>query len=206
MSAVIRSVGVALLGTFAIPIAGITGIAAIISLLVLIFSSQMRSFNLFLFLLAAAGICYLAIKTLLGIARRGRLLVESINAKESLNLNAENMLGYPSPVFFAFDKTNRKLVACNSVNGEYKIHDFSYVLQWYYEWGTGTRMDVGITGGAYIPGTNMREPTVTHTEYKKNYKLVLEVADENSPFLKFPMQGEVPAKRWCAKLNAIFNG
>jgi hypothetical protein len=39
MSAVLRSVGVALLGAFAVPIAGITGIASIISLLVLIFSS-----------------------------------------------------------------------------------------------------------------------------------------------------------------------
>ncbi len=67
-------------------------------------------------------------------------------------------------------------------------------------------MDIGITGGAYIPGTVMREPTITRTEYKKNYTLVLEVADENRPFLKFPMQGEAAAKSWCAKLNAIFNG
>ena len=206
MAAVLRSVGVALLGAFAVPIAGITGIASVISLLVFIFSSEERSFGLFLFFLAAASTCYFAVKTLQGIEKRGRLLVESINAKENLNLNPENMLGYPSPAFFVFDKNSRKLAICNSVTGDYKLHGFNYVLQWYYEWGTGTRMDVGITGGAFIPGTNMREPTITHSEYKKNFTLVLEVADENNPFFKFPMQGESPAKRWCAKLNAIFNG
>ena len=206
MAAVVRSVGVALLGAFAIPVAGISGIAAIISLLRLFFSSESRSFGLFLFFFAAATICYFAVKALQGIAKRGRLLVESINIKESLSLNPENMLGYPSPGFFVFDKNNRKLAICNSVSGDYKIHDFRYVLQWYYEWGTGTRMDVGITGGAFIPGTNMREPTITHSDYKKNFTLVLEVADGNNPFFKFPMQGENPAKRWCAKLNAMFNG
>jgi hypothetical protein len=35
---------------------------------------------------------------------------------------------------------------------------------------------------------------------------VLEVSDENSPVLKFPMQGEAAAQRWCATLNAVFNG
>jgi hypothetical protein len=206
MASVLRSVGIALLGAFAVPVAGVTGIVSIISLLVLVFSSDSRSFGLFLFFLTAASICYFAIKALQSIAKRGRILVESINAKESLSLNSENMLGYPSPAFFAFDKKNRKIAICNSVTGDYKLHDFSYVIQWYYEWGTGTRMDVGITGGAFIPGTNMREPTITHSEYKKNFMLVLEVADENNPFFKFPMQGEAPAKRWCAKLNAIFNG
>ena len=206
MAAVIRSVGVALLGAFAVPVAGISGIAAFISLLLLFFSSEFRSFGLFLFFSAAAAICYFAVKALQGIAKRGRILVEGINIKESLALNPENMLGYPSPAFFVFDTKNRKLAICNSVTGDYKIRDFGYVLQWYYEWGTGTRMDVGITGGAFIPGPNMREPTITHSEYKKNFTLILEVADENNPILKFPMQGEAAAKRWCAKLNAIFNG
>ncbi len=204
--AVLRSIGIALLGTFAVPVAGITGIASLISLLLLVFSSRNRSFGLFLFFLASIAICYLAIKALQSIEKRGRLLIESINAKESINLNLENMLGFPSPAFFAFDKSNRKLAICNSVTGDYKIHDFNYVLQWYYEWGTGSRMNIGITGGAYIPGTPMREPTLTQTEYKKDFTLVLEVADENNPFFKFPMQGEAPANRWCAKLNAIFNG
>jgi hypothetical protein len=206
MSAIGRSIGVALLGAFAVPIAGITGIATLISLLLLIFSSDMRSFGLFVFLLITASICYLAIKALRGIEGKGRLLIEKINVQESLNLNPQNMLGYPSPAFLAFDKQARKLAICNSVTGDYKIHPFEYVSQWSYDWGTGTRMEVGIAGGQPIEGTAMREPTLTHTEYKKNFTLVLEVADENDPYLKFPMQGEEVAKRWCAKLNAIFNG
>jgi len=201
-----RSIGPALLGAFAVPIGGAAGIASIISFLLLVFSSKDRSFGVFCFFLASVAVCYFAIKALQSIAERGRLLVESINTKESINLNSENMLGYPSPAFFVFDKNSRKLAICNSVTGDYKIHDFSYILKWYYEWGTGSNMNIGITGGAYIPGTSMREPTITQTEYKKNFALVLEVADENNPFFKFPMQGEAPAKRWCAKLNAIFNG
>lgn len=205
MAAVLRTVGIALLGTFAVPIAGMTGISTIVSLLVLVFSSANRSLGLFWFFLASVVVCYFALKALQGIARRGRLLVESINVKEALNLSSENMLGYPSPAFFVFDKNSRKLAICNSVTGDYKIHDFSYILQWYYEWGAGSKMNIGITGGAYIPGTSMQEPSITHTEYKKSFTLVLEVADENNPLFKFPMQGEAPAKRWCAKLNAIFN-
>lgn len=205
MAKIIKTVGAALLGAFAVPVAGFSGFAAAISFLTLLFSSR-RSFGLFLFFVIASAICYFAIKTLKNIAARGRLLVEKINVNESLSLNAENMLGYPSPELFIFDKTNRKIATCNSVTGDYKIHDFAYVLEWHYEWGTGSRMNVGITGGANIPGTVMREPTITHSEYKKSFMLVLEVADENNPFYKFPMQGEATAKRWCAKLNAIFNG
>lgn len=204
--AVLRSIGIALLGTFAVPVAGITGIASLISLLLLVFSSGSRSFGLFLFSLASVAVCYFALKALQNIGKRGRLLVENINAKESINLNLENMLGFPSPAFFVFDNINRKLGICNSVTGDYKIHDFSYVLQWYCDWGTGSRMNIGITGGTYIPETSMQEPTITQAEYKKNFTLVLEVADDNNPLFKFPMQGEAPANRWCAKLNAIFNG
>jgi hypothetical protein len=206
MAGLARTIGVALLGTFAVPVAGVTGIAAMISALILVFSSDMRSFGLFVFMLIAAGVCYFAIRTLQGIQGRSRSLIENINLKESLELNPANLLGFPSPAFFAFDKVNRTLAICNGVTGDYKLYPFEYVMQWYYEWGTGTRMDVGITGGQAIPGTVMREPTITHTEYKKNFTLVLEVSDENNPLYKFPMQSEDPAKRWCAKLNAIFNG
>ena len=81
--AVLRSIGIALLGTFAVPVAGITGIASLISLLLLVFSSRNRSFGLFLFFSASIAICYLAIKALQSIEKRGRLLVESINATSS---------------------------------------------------------------------------------------------------------------------------
>ncbi len=206
MSVILRTVGVMLAGRFAVPIAGISGIAATISFFVFIFSSGNRSFQLFLFFLCAAAVCYLSIKILLSISKRGQNLILNINAKEGLNLNPNNMLGYPSPAFIAFDKESRKLTICNSITGDYKIHDFEYVLRWHYEWATGIRSDLDVRGGAYIPRTGMREPTFNQTEYRKNYKLILEVADENYPILKFQMQGEASAEQWCAKLNAIFNG
>ena len=205
MVGIIRSVGIALLGAFAIPVAGISGIVATIMLLVLLTMQESRSFGGFMFFTAACGVCYAAVRTLYGIAKRGRLLVERINLKESLSFNPANMLGHPSPGFLVFDKTNRKIAICNSVTGDYKIHNFEYVLRWHYEWGTGTSISIS-NQGAYIPGTVMRQPVVENHEYRKSFVLVLEVSDENSPVLKFPMQGEAAAQRWCATLNAVFNG
>ena len=189
MRGVVRSFGTAVLGAFAVPVAGISGIAALGMFVNLIAVRGSRSFGAWMFFAAACGICYAAVKTLYSIAKQGRLLVEEINKKESLSLNPVNMLGHPSPAFLVFDKANRKIAICNSVTGTYQIHEFLYVLQWHYEWGTGVRTSV--TG---------------HQEYKKSFVLVLEVADENSPILRFPMQRESSAKRWCSVLGAIFNG
>ena len=205
MSGILRTVGVAMLAASALPVAAFTGLASIILILVFIFSPESRSFGLFLFFLVTAAVCYFAIKSLQNISKRGHSFVKNINAQEGLNLNPNEMLGYPSPTFCVFDKNNRKLAICNSVTKDYKVRDFDYVLQWYYEWGTGTRMDVGV-GGAALPKTNVRGPAISHSEYKKNFLVVLEVADENNPLFKFQMQNEEAAKRWCAKLNAIFNG
>lgn len=180
MAGVIRSVSIAVLGAFAVPVAGISAIAAGIMLLVLVTMPESRSFLSMMFFVAACGTCYAAVKVLHNIAKRGRLLIEEINKNESLSLNPGNMLGHPSPTFLAFDKINRKIAICNSITGDYRIHDFQYVLRWHYEWGTGISTSV-TNQGAYIPGTVMREPVVEHREYKKGFVLVLEVANESSP-------------------------
>ena len=135
----------------------------------------------------------------------GACWLKKINRKESLCLNPINMLGHPSPGFLVFDKVNRKIAICNSVTGDYKIHEFEYVLRWHYDWATGTDISVS-NQGDFIPGTVMRQPVVENREYRKSFALVLEVLDENNPVLKFPMQSEAAAQRWCATLNAIFNG
>lgn len=179
-----------LLGAFAVPAAGLAGIASTISFLIIVFSPASRSAGIYLFFVAAAAICLFAVRVLWVIAARGRQLVEAINAKESLRLNPAHMLGHPGPAFLVFDKAHRTIAVCNSVTGDYKLHAFSYVLQWYYEWGVGRSMNVGIAGGPLIPGTNMREPNITHAHHKKNFTLVLEVADVDNPQYKFPMQGE----------------
>ncbi len=206
MAGMVRTLGVSLLGAFAVPVAGLSGIAAVFALLLFILIASLRTFGLFLFICLAAGLCYLAIQALKHIAARARELVLRINQKESLALDPAFTLGYPSAAFLAFDKAARKLAICNSATGDYRIHDFAYVLQWYYEWGVGTKMDVGITGGPFIPGTTMQQPTVSHREYKRAFTVVVEVADVNNPILKFPVHGEPAAKRECARLNAVLNG
>ncbi len=206
MSATVRTAGTSILGALAVPVGLFSGLAALGSLLILLFFSDGRTFGTVLFFLGSSTLCYYSIKTLRDIARRGRLLVESINAKESLAFNHEHMLGYPSPAFLVFDSKHQRVAVCNSVTGDYRVHASGYVLRWHYEWSIGTRMEADITGGRYIRGTNMREPNLTQVEYKKDFVLILEVSDENHPTLKFPMAGEEPAKRWCARLNAIFNG
>ena len=200
MKGIIRSVGIAVAASFAIPVSVISGFISAVVLLVLIFSSSARSFELFMVCIGSGGISYLALRFLRGIAEQGAKKIADINQKESLKLNPANMLGYPSPAFMAFDKENRRLAICNSVTGDYQLYDFNYVLQWYYEWGTGIRSRMNADGELGRMGS------FTETEYKKNFTIVLEVANENRPFLKFPVMGETAAKRWCATLSAIFNG
>ena len=216
-----KTIGISLLGAFAIPIAGFSALFALLMLFIFMFLDGYRTFGVFVTFAIAAGICYLAIKTFMGVANKNATFVRQINATESLALDPDNMLGAPSPAFLAFDQSHRKFAFCDRVSGDYRIFDFSHVLTWYYEWGTGTRMDVHMmpnvnaagmpvtdNGLDYVnvPGTVLPQAATSHTEYKKNFTLVLETADVNNPRFKFPMQGEQAAQRWCAKLNALFTG
>lgn len=63
-----------------------------------------------------------------------------------------------------------------------------------------------IAGFSALFALTMPQAGTSHTEYKKNFKLVLETADVKNPIFTFPMQGEAAAQRWCARLNTIFNG
>ena len=76
MAGVFRSVGIAVLGAFAVPVAGISGIVALVMFLALLTMQESRSFGSFIFFAASCGVCYAAISTLHAIAKRGRLLVE----------------------------------------------------------------------------------------------------------------------------------
>lgn len=132
---------------------------------VFIFRLNSDSLGLFAFL-ARCGGATLPSKACRIYQKRGHSFVKNINAQEGLNLNPNEMLGYPSPTFCVFDKNNRKLAICNSVTKDWQVRDFDYVLQWYYEWERGTRMDVG-AGGAALPKTNVRGPAISHSEYKR---------------------------------------
>lgn len=93
---------------------------------------------------------------------------------------------------------------CNSSTGDFQIYELSYLLSWNYEWRNVDSMEFSGRGNR-IQGTNMSAPAFERVQRRQGFTLVLEVADENNPILKFSMS-ERAAKVWCAKLNAIVNG
>lgn len=200
-----KSAALTLLGPIAVPVAGISAVATFILLLSLIFSNASKSVEIWALFVVSIAIFYSAWKTLAAIQKLGQSLVHEINQRENLALNSQNMLGYPNPSFMAFDSSNRVIALCDGASRNYRLHDFSFVTSWSYEWDVGTKIHVGISGNT-IPGTPQRAPEVTGTGYKKGFVLVLRVADENHPFRYFPVQSEAVAQRWIAKLNVIFNG
>jgi hypothetical protein len=204
MAGIIKTVGTGVLGAFAIPVAGLSGIGAAGAPLGWIFSAEYRTSGAFLFFVSAAAICFLAIRFLISLQKKADSHVADINHQTGLNLNPANMLGFPSPVFLVFDKQNHKLAMCNSITGNFQIHELSYLLLWSYEWRNVESMELSGQGNQ-IPGTHMHAPAFERVERRKGFTLVLEVADERNPILKFPMS-ERSAKIWCAKLNAIVNG
>lgn len=204
MHGIVKTVGTSVFGAFAIPVAGISGLGAIGSLLAWIFSAQNRTGGMFLFFVAASTTCLLAIRFLAALHRNAQNLVDDINRQSNLSFNPSNLLGYPATVFLVFDKSNRKLAVCNSSTGDFQIHDLAYLLAWRYEWKNKQSMELsGI--GRQIDGTNMHAPSFERVGRRESFALVLELANENNPVLKFPMS-ERAAKEWCAKLNAIVNG
>jgi len=204
MTGIVKTVGTALFGTFAIPVAGLSGIGAIGALLTWLLSAQNRTSGIFLFFICAVSICFLSIRLLIGLQKKAHSFVADINRQTALNLNPANMLGYPSPAFLVFDKQNRKLAMCNSSTGDFQIYELSYLLSWNYEWRNVDSMEFSGRGNR-IQGTNMSAPAFERVQRRQGFTLVLEVADENNPILKFSMS-ERAAKVWCAKLNAIVNG
>ncbi|MFZ6746474.1 hypothetical protein ACO0LC_24845 [Undibacterium sp. JH2W] len=199
-----KGLGLALLATFAVPAAGLSGIGAIGALIGMLLSHDNRTSGVFTFFVVAVVICFLSIRLLVGMHKKAKGLVESINLQSNLNFNAENLLGYPSPAFLIFDKQNRKLAFCNSSTGHFKIYELSYLLAWRYEWKIKESMELS-GPGRQVGTTNMQMPSFERVQRAGDFSLILEVADESNPVIKFYMS-ERAAKEWCAKLNAIVNG
>ena len=199
-----KGLGLALLATFAVPAAGLSGMGAIGALLGMLLSRDNRTSGVLIFFVVAVIICFLSIRLLARMHKKAKGLVESINRQSSLNFNAGNLLGYPSPAFLAFDKQNRKLAFCNSSTGDFRIYELSYLLAWRYEWKIKESMDLS-GPGRQVGATNMHMPSFERVQRAGDFALILEVADESSPVIKFYMS-ERAAKEWCAKLNAIVNG
>ncbi len=204
MAGTFKTAITAALGTLAVPVMGFSGLGAVVALLVLVFSREYRTSEVFIILLIASFTCFLSIRLLQGIYKKSKKLVEGINQQANLNFNVENLLGHPSPIFLVFDKQNKKLAVCNSSNGTFQIHPLSYLLAWHYEWKNRETME--FTGQFHQVGnTAMNAPSFERGHKRVLFELVIELADEINPIMKFYMS-EREAKHWCAKLNAIVNG
>ncbi|MES2040084.1 MAG: hypothetical protein V4495_19890 [Pseudomonadota bacterium] len=204
MAGTFKTAVTAALVTLAVPVMVFSGLGSIGALLVLLFASDYRTSGVFIFFVVASIICFLSIRLLQGIYKKSRNLVESINRQANLNFNVENLLGHPSPIFLVFDKQNKKLAVCNSSTSTFEIHPLSYLLAWHYEWKNRETME--FTGHFHQVGnTPMNAPSFERAHKRVLFELVLELADEINPIMKFYMN-ERDAKQWCAKLNAIANG
>jgi len=134
--------------------------------------------------------------------RKAKALVSRINTEQGLSLDGGNLLGYPSPGFLAFDQAHRVLARCNSVTGDYQLHDFAWVLEWRVTWRNVERMEAN--GGAVNPN-GIAVPTFGRSVRAKDFALELEVANPQQPLLTFFMSQHA-AETWCARLNALFSG
>lgn len=204
MANTLKTVGTVMAASLAIPIAGLSGLGALGSMLGWLFVKGNRTSGVFFFFIIASAIFYITIRFLINLQRKAQNLVIKTNEETNLNLDKSNLLGYPSPVFFAFDKANRKMACFNSVDGFSQIYELSYLLAWQVEWTNKNRMEISGMGNQ-IDGTNMRLPAFQNTTRRESFCLVIQVANVDNPILKFPMS-ERAANEWCAKLNAIVNG
>jgi len=218
MASVWKTAGVGAAAGLAVPVAGLSGLAAAGLTLILVLAmvgvgparlSQtslwgLLTSELMLYLLISLAIFTLSFRFLARLQARCQALVARINAQQGLSFDAGHLLGYPAPAFLVFDSRNRKIAACDVVNDAYKLHDFSWLLGWRM-----TRREVEsmeMNGGSrQVNASGMSVPTFERTVRAKNFAIELQTADPQRPVLSFPMSRRA-AETWCARLNALFNG
>lgn len=204
MAGTIRTFAQAVVMALAIPAGGIALLAAVGSGLTMVFDTASRSGGARTVFVVSTAVLVGVLILLARMLRRAQRFVVRINAAEGMQLDPRHLLGYPSPVFMAFDRPHRQFVLCNVAARSYRVYDFQHMLGWHTEWTNRTRMEFS-GAGENIPGTAMRSPTFEPVEYADNFRLVLTVADTESPRLEFPVS-ERAAYEWCARLDAIFSG
>jgi len=139
-----------------------------------------------------------------GLQRRAKALVGDINSQRGLSLDSRDLLGYPSPGFLVFDQEHRVVASCNSVTGDYQLHDFSWIMGWRMIWEEAEQMEMN-GGTRMVNASGMSVPTFDRTVRPKNFAIELQVANAERPLLTFPMSRRA-AETWCARLNVLFNG
>lgn len=218
MASVWKTAGVGAAAGLAVPVAGLSGLAAAGLTLILVLAmigvgparlSQaslwgLLTSELMLYLLISLAIFTLSFRFLARLQARCQALVARINAQQGLSFDAGHLLGYPAPAFLVFDSRNRKIAACDVVNDAYKLHDFSWLLGWRMTWREVESMEMN-GGSRQVNASGMSVPTFERTVRAKNFAIELQTADPQRPVLSFPMSRRA-AEIWCARLNAIFNG
>ncbi|HDT5888837.1 hypothetical protein [Aeromonas dhakensis] len=218
MASVWKTAGVGAAAGLAVPVAGLSGLAAAGLTLILVLAmigvgparlSQaslwgLLTSELMLYLLISLAIFTLSFRFLARLQARCQALVARINAQQRLSFDAGHLLGYPAPAFLVFDSQNRKIAACDVVNDAYKLHDFSWLLGWRMTWREVESMEMN-GGSRQVNASGMSVPTFERTVRAKDFAIELQTADPQRPVLSFPMSRRA-AETWCARLNAIFNG
>lgn len=218
MASVWKTAGMGAAAGLAVPVAGLSGLAAAGLTLILVLAmigvgparlSQaslwgLLTSELMLYLLISLAIFTLSFRFLARLQARCQALVARINAQQGLSFDAGHLLGYPAPAFLVFDSQNRKIAACDVVNDAYKLHDFSWLLGWRMTWREVESMEMN-GGSRQVNASGMSVPTFERTVRAKDFAIELQTADPQRPVLSFPMSRRA-AETWCARLNAIFNG
>jgi len=119
------------LATHAMCFGGLATFITVVAVLVSPGNRTPLACEFFVFSLTA---CVWGWKTLKRALSGSQELVKKINQENALSLNPVSLLGYPGPVFWAFDQSHRKLAVCNRATGEYRIEDFAFVLSWQCVW------------------------------------------------------------------------
>ena len=218
MASVWKTAGMGAAAGLAVPVAGLSGLAATGLTLILVLAmfgvgparlSQtslwgLLTSELMLYLLISLAIFTLSFRFLARLQARCQALVARINAQQGLSFDAGHLLGYPAPAFLVFDSQNRKIAACDVVNDAYKLHDFSWLLGWRMTWREVESMEMN-GGSRQVNASGMSVPTFERTVRANDFAIELQTADPQRPVLSFPMSRRA-AETWCARLNAIFNG
>ena len=203
MTSCLRTLGANLANSVVIPAAWLSGLATTGLLWGMIrFSPDKLTVEGRQLFLASISIFCLSIWHLIRRKRRAKVLVASINLKEGLSLDDNQLLGFPNPLFFVFDPSNKKLAQCQSATGDYQIQDFTWVTGWQCEW---QQIDSKVSGGVLqiVEGAGTSVPADEIRRRFIRFSLVLTVADTSHPPLRFPMNRSA-AEGWCARCEVLF--
>jgi hypothetical protein len=198
-----KTLGFGLVAGLAIPLAGLSGLASVGLIFVMLISERNRNPDIYGYLALSIAFLILALWLLRSLQKKAESLVNLINQREGLLLDKENLLGYPSPAFIVFDAKHQKLAVCNLATGDYQIHDFSWVIRWYMTWREVDSVEMN-GGFRVVNSTGVGVPTFEARTRYKDFAMVLEVNNPRQPVMRFPMSKRA-VEKWCSRLSMLFH-